>query len=64
MKSWKDELSPVDIQNVISYIHTFKGTNPPNAKAPEGNLFEETAGAAIDSAATAIVDSTKNIEVK
>jgi cytochrome c oxidase cbb3-type subunit 3 len=64
MKSWKDELSPVDIQNVISYIHTFKGTNPPNQKAPEGNLFEETAGAAIDSAATAIVDSTKNIEVK
>lgn len=64
MKSWKDELSPVEIQNVISYIHTFKGTNPPNPKAPEGNLFEETEGAAIDSTVSAVVDSSKNIEVK
>ena len=65
MKSWKDELSPVDIQNVISYIHTFKGTNPPNPKAPEGNLFEETAGATVsDSSAVVKSDSVKNIEVK
>ncbi len=64
MKSWKDELSPVEIQNVISYIHTFKGTNPPNPKAPEGNLFEETEGAATDSTVSAVIDSTKNIEVK
>jgi len=65
MKSWKDELSPVDIQNVISYIHTFKGTNPANAKAAEGVLFEEsTDTVGSDSTSVTKADSTTNIEVK
>ena len=66
MKSWKDEISPVDIQNVISYIHTFQGTNPANPKAPEGELFEEGAAdaAATGNAAVVKSDSVKNIEVK
>ncbi|MEZ4804563.1 MAG: cbb3-type cytochrome c oxidase N-terminal domain-containing protein [Bacteroidia bacterium] len=40
MKAWKDELSPVDIQNVIGFIHTLEGTNPPNPKEPQGELIE------------------------
>jgi len=46
MKSWKDDLSPVDIRNVSSYIKSIHGTNPPNAKAPEGEAYKEAAAEA------------------
>ena len=39
MISWKDQLPPVEIQQVSSYILSLQGTNPPNAKAPEGELY-------------------------
>ena len=62
MKAWKDELSPVDIQNVISYIHTLQGTTPANPKAPDGVLVEDEVAAGSDS--TSVKDSVKVIEVK
>ena len=40
MISWRQQLSPKQIQQVASYILKFEGTNPPNAKEPEGNLYE------------------------
>jgi cytochrome c oxidase cbb3-type subunit 3 len=40
MPKWGGRLSAKDIRNVISYVHTLKGTNPANAKEPEGELFE------------------------
>ncbi len=43
MIAWKSQLRPSDIQNVASYILTFQGTNPPNGKEPQGELFEEQA---------------------
>jgi cytochrome c oxidase cbb3-type subunit 3 len=39
MISWKDMLSSLQIQQVASYIVSLQGTNPPNAKAPEGELY-------------------------
>jgi len=36
MIAWKDQLSPDQINNVVAYIWNLNGTNPPNAKAPEG----------------------------
>lgn len=39
MKSWKDELNPIQMQQVASFIKTFEGTNPPNPKDPEGELM-------------------------
>ncbi|MCS7005279.1 MAG: c-type cytochrome [Cytophagales bacterium] len=36
MISWQKQLNPLQIRNVASYILTLQGTNPPNAKAPEG----------------------------
>lgn len=39
MISWQSKLNPVEMRDVSSYIMTFKGTNPPNAKAPEGELY-------------------------
>lgn len=41
MKSWKDELNPVQMQQVASFIKSLKGTNPPNAKHPQGELYVE-----------------------
>lgn len=42
MISWKSQLNPRQIQEVSSFILTLRGTNPPNAKAPEGVLYIQT----------------------
>lgn len=53
MKSWKDDFSPVQMQQLSSYIKSIRGTNPPAPKAPQGDLYIEgntaPAGAATDS---------------
>jgi cytochrome c oxidase cbb3-type subunit 3 len=36
MPGWQKQLNPLQIQLVSSYIHSLKGTNPPNAKEPQG----------------------------
>lgn len=36
MISWKNKLSDQEILQLASYIKTMEGTNPPNAKAPQG----------------------------
>lgn len=40
MIPWNTELRPADMQKVASYIMTLRGTNPPNAKSPQGELYE------------------------
>lgn len=40
MKSWKDELNPVQMQQVSSYIKTLQATDPPNQKEPQGDKYE------------------------
>ncbi|MFN0033772.1 MAG: cbb3-type cytochrome c oxidase N-terminal domain-containing protein [Saprospiraceae bacterium] len=52
MIAWSSQLKPVDIQKVASYILTLKGTNPPNPKAPQGEIWK-------DDSATVTQDSTK-----
>lgn len=52
MKAWETDLSASQIRNVASYIRSLRGTNPPNAKEPQGDLYnEETSRAAGDTAA-------------
>lgn len=41
MKSWKEDLSPVQIAQIASFIKTLKGTNPPDGKAAQGDLYTE-----------------------
>ncbi len=41
MRSWKDDLSPMKMAQVTSFIKSIRGTNPPNAKDKEGDLFTE-----------------------
>lgn len=54
MISWQNQMNPTEMQQLASYILTLKGTNPANAKAPQGTLY--TGEAVTDSAST---DSTK-----
>lgn len=41
MISWKSALKESEIQQVASFILTLQGTNPPNARGPEGELWVE-----------------------
>lgn len=41
MITWKTTFKKNEILALASYVLTLNGTNPPNPKAPQGNLFEE-----------------------
>lgn len=61
MKSWKDDMSPVQIAQVASYIKSLKGTTPPNPRAPQGELYTESEGQPgdapqVDSSSVAIAE--------
>ena len=62
MVPWEGVLSPTQIQNVASYILTLQGSNPPNAKAPQGELYvppaPEEEAAPADSSAFEASDTT------
>ncbi len=55
MKSWKDELNPLEMQQVASYMKSLHGTNPANQKEAQGDYYapeeEGDAEATIDSLA-------------
>ena len=42
MLTWEGKLNPREIQEVASYVISLQGTNPPNAKAPQGQKWEGT----------------------
>lgn len=52
MKSWKDDLSPKQIQELASFIKSLKGTHPASPKAPQGELYIEAAPGKQDSTKT------------
>lgn len=41
MIAWESQLTPVQIQEVSSYIITLQGSNPANAKEPQGEIWSE-----------------------
>lgn len=53
MAPWKDVIKPSDIQKLSSYIISLKGTNPANAKDPEGEIWVD------EVVTTTVIDSTK-----
>jgi cytochrome c oxidase cbb3-type subunit 3 len=57
MQSWQTTYSPVQMQQLATYIRTLKGTNPPNPKAPQGDLYKEVA-VITDSTATTTINGT------
>lgn len=56
MKSWKEDFTASQMAQLASYITTLKGTNPANAKAPQGDLYKE--------AATNTAKATDSVAVK
>jgi cytochrome c oxidase cbb3-type subunit 3 len=50
MISWQSQLNPNQMQAVSSYVLSLHGTNPPNAKAPEGVKYEEKADSTLSGA--------------
>lgn len=59
MKSWQFDLSAVQIKDVASYVKSLAGTNPPNAKAPQGDLYTEPGLGKPVNGSVAASDSTK-----
>ena len=45
MIAWKGTLKPKEMQKVASYIVSLKGSNPADAKAPEGEIWVDEAEA-------------------
>ena len=39
MISWKKTLNPIQLQHLVSFLSRFQGTNPDNAKAPQGDKY-------------------------
>lgn len=60
MPSWRAQFSSQDLEATASYIKSLKGTNPPNAKEPQGDLVKETAPADSAKGDGAKKDSVKN----
>ncbi len=59
MKSWKDDYSPVQIAQLTSYVKSLHGTNPPNPKEKQGELYQENAAAPAADSAAVKTDSIK-----
>lgn len=53
MIAWQGQLTPIQIQQVSSYVKSLVGTNPPNPKEPQGELYKEVADSAEGVAAPA-----------
>lgn len=65
MIAWQAQITPVDMQKLSSYITSLAGTNPPNAKEPQGDLYvpeKENSAGSTDSAQVS-TDSTSIAQV-
>ncbi len=61
MPSWATQFSPKEMSLLASFVKSIHGTNPPSAKAPQGDLFTESASPkpAADSTKTPVADTVK-----
>jgi len=59
MISWESQITPMEMQQISSFIITMKGTNPANSKAPQGTIYVEPA--AIDTTAKALASDTLKV---
>jgi cytochrome c oxidase cbb3-type subunit 3 len=41
MKSWKDDYSPLQIQQIASYVKSLHSTKPKTPKDPQGTLCND-----------------------
>lgn len=54
MPAWGKSMSPADVRNVTFFIMSLQGSNPANAKAPQGELFKASGPAPAPADSTAV----------
>lgn len=59
MRSWKDDYSPLQIEQIASYVKSLHGTKPASPKPPQGELFQDSTNQA-----PAATDSIKGTDKK
>lgn len=59
MISWEASLSPTQIRDVANYVKSLRGSNPPGAKAPQGDLYEEGAESGSTTSMPATTEATQ-----
>ena len=59
MIAWKATLKPKEIQKVASYVLSLQGSNPKDAKAPDGEIWVDPTTAKSDAAVATTTDSTQ-----
>lgn len=64
MIAWQSQLNPEAMQKVASYILTLKGTNPANAKAPQGEIWTEAAAPTDTTAADTNAVKVDSVAIK
>jgi cytochrome c oxidase cbb3-type subunit 3 len=52
MPAWGKAMSLQDVRDVTFYILSLQGTNPPNGKAPQGEVYKQTTSIKSDSTRT------------
>jgi cytochrome c oxidase cbb3-type subunit 3 len=57
MKSWKDDFSPKQIEQLASFVVTLKGTKPATPKAPQGEVYIDATPAAAPAADSVKADT-------
>jgi cytochrome c oxidase cbb3-type subunit 3 len=57
MQAWEKNFSPKEINQLAGYIKSMGGSNPPNAKLPQGDLYVEEVGT-VPADSSAVKDST------
>ncbi|MGB5982292.1 MAG: cbb3-type cytochrome c oxidase N-terminal domain-containing protein [Nonlabens sp.] len=57
MVAWKTDLKPAEMAQVASYVLTLHGTNPPDGKAPEGEIWLDP-DAPVEEVQVQVIDST------
>lgn len=58
MVSWKNDLKPVQMAQVASYVLSFQGTTPAEPKEPEGELWVDPTTPIEETPQEVVVDST------
>jgi cytochrome c oxidase cbb3-type subunit III len=61
MIAWKDQLSPSQMSQIASYVKSIRGSNPPGAKEPQGELYTEASPTPADPNAVTS-DTTTNLK--
>ena len=59
MISWKSTLKPKEMQKVASYVLSLQGSNPKDAKAPDGEIWVDPTAAKADATVATTTDSTQ-----